>query len=106
MAKKAKKKTYSYVAPANKLLSFFTVPPEHYTQFTAAGTPNTSLPAANGTNHCNFSYAQYMSTAFMLAYAAQNGVFPDAPIVTFMREATPGFTSDTFYRAQAIKVYG
>lgn len=105
-AKKAKKKTYSYVAPANKLLSFFTVPPEHYTQFTAAGTPDTSLPAANGTNHCNFSYAQYMSTAFMLAYAAQNGVFPDAPIVTFLREATPGFTSDTFYRAQAIKVYG
>ena len=57
-AKKTKTRTkYSYVAPERKLLSFFTVPPEHYTQFTAAGTPDTSLPAANGTNQCNFSYA-------------------------------------------------
>lgn len=106
LAKKAKRSTYSYTAPPVKLLSFFTVPPEHYTQFTSAGLPDTSVPAANGTNHCNFSYAQYMSTAFLAGYAAEHGVFPDAPIITFMREATPGFTSDTYYRAPALKVYG
>jgi hypothetical protein len=99
-------KKYSYTAPPQKLLSFFTVPPEHYTQFTAAGSPDTSGPAANGTNHCNFSYAQYMSTAWLTGYSAQYGVFPDAPIVTFMREATPGFSSDTSYRAPLMKVYG
>ena len=106
-ARLAKKKTtYSYTAPPRKLLSFFTVPPEHYTRFTAVGTPDTSGPAANGTNHCNFSYAQYMSTAFLTGYASQFGVFPDAPIVTFMREATPGFSSDTLYRAPLLKIYG
>lgn len=101
-----KKKTYSYTAPQSKLLSFFTVPPEHYTKFTAAGTPDTSVPAANGTNHCNFSYAQYMTTAFLTGYASEHGVFPDAAIVTFLREATPGFSSDTLFRAPALKIYG
>jgi pimeloyl-ACP methyl ester carboxylesterase len=106
-AKKTKTKTkYSYAAPERKLLSFFTVPPEHYTQFTAVGAPDTSGPAANGTNHCNFSYAQYLSTAFFVGYAAEHGGFPDSAVVTFLREATPGFSFDAEYRAPGMKVYG
>ena len=104
--KSKKKKTYSYTAPSRKLLSFFTVPPEHYTQFTAAGMPDTSVPAANGTNHCNFSYGQYMSTAFLSGYAAQHGGFPGAAVVTFLRDATPGFDIDPAYRAPSMKIYG
>jgi hypothetical protein len=107
LAKKPKSaKKYTYAAPPQKLLSFFTVPPEHYTVFTALGSPDTSLPAANGTNHCNFSYAQYMSTAFLAGYAAQFGGFPDPAIVTFLREATPGFSFDPSHTVPTMKVYG
>ncbi|HUW77492.1 MAG TPA: hypothetical protein VMV52_01930 [Candidatus Nanopelagicaceae bacterium] len=106
-AKKEKKnKIYTFTPPPYKLVSFFTEPPQHYTEFSALGSPITTLPAANGTNHCNFSYAQYNTVAFMAGYASQHGVFPDAAITTFLREATPGFTSDTFYRAPLLKVYG
>jgi len=105
LAKKLKQKKYSYTPPANKMLSFFTVPPEHYTQFTSAGLPDTSGPAANGTNHCNFSIGQYLSIAFLAGYAGQNGTFPDAAVVTFLREAIPGFDIDAEYRPSMLKAY-
>lgn len=105
LAKKLKQKKYSYTPPAKKLLSFFTVPPEHYTQFTAVGLPDTSGPAANGTNHCNFSFGQYLSIAFLAGYAAQNGTFPDATVVTFLRETIPGFDIDAEYRPPLLKAY-
>ena len=59
--------------PAYNLIALFGVTPSHYTTFDSNGAPITSTPAANGTNHCNFSVKQYIAIADLLAYASANG---------------------------------
>jgi hypothetical protein len=39
--------------------------------------PITSGPAANGTNHCNFTVKQYIGIADLLAQAATTGALPN-----------------------------
>jgi len=50
--------------------------PANYTKFDAAGSPITSTPAAQGTNHCNFTSAQLVLVAKTLVAASSTGKLP------------------------------
>jgi hypothetical protein len=75
-ARKAYQKTREYKSPANNLLMLWNVTPEKWTTFNAAGSPITTTPAAQGTNHCNFSNAQWLLVARSLVQAANTGKLP------------------------------
>jgi len=67
------KSTLGKGRPPYDLIALFGLTPPHYTTFTALGAPITNVPAANGTNHCNFNVKQYIAVANMLAYASATG---------------------------------
>ena len=75
-AQKAYQSTHQYVAPANKLLMLWNTTPANYTKFDAAGSPITSTPAAQGTNHCNFTTKQLLLVAKYLVEASSTGKVP------------------------------
>ena len=85
--------------------SFITAGPEHYSNFTAAGLPDTSYPAPTSTGHCGFSSMQLLTVAWMANYGAQNGVLPDAEITQFLRETIPGFSTDDMLETPRLKIY-
>jgi hypothetical protein len=59
---------------AYALASIWGMTASHYTKFDAAGLPQTTgVAPANGTNHCNFTVAQYKGVADLLVSAAVNG---------------------------------
>jgi len=92
--------------PANNQLVLWNFPPQKYTKFSAAGAPDTTLPAATGTNHCNFTTSQYLAIADMLAYAADNGVnLSGGALLTKLRKAG-NMTYDRGYAAPKMKFYG
>jgi pimeloyl-ACP methyl ester carboxylesterase len=92
--------------PANNQLVLWNVPAEKYTKYTAAGAPDTSVPAASGTNHCNFTTKQYVAIAELLAYAADNGKnLSGGPMLTKIRKAG-NMTYDRGYTAPKLKYYG
>ena len=92
--------------PANNLLAIWNMPPEKYTKYTAAGAPDTSVPAATGTNHCNFTTSQYMAIADLLAHASANGQhLSGGPLLTKLRKAG-NMTYDRRYEAPRLKYYG
>jgi pimeloyl-ACP methyl ester carboxylesterase len=92
--------------PANNLLAIWNLPPEKYTKYTAAGAPDTSVPAATGTNHCNFTNAQFMAIADLLAHASANGQhLSGGPLLTKLRKAG-NMTYDRRYEAPRLKYYG
>jgi pimeloyl-ACP methyl ester carboxylesterase len=105
-AKANKRVTGEYKKPVNNLLVLWNFPPEKYTKFTAAGAPDTSVPAATGTNHCNFTTKQYLAIADLLAYAAENGKnMSGGPLRTKLRKAGD-MTIDRGYSAPKLKFYG
>ncbi len=74
--------------PVNNQLALWGIPAAKYTKFTAAGSPDTTVAAAPGTNHCNFTVAQYVAVAELLAYAANNGKnMSGGPLLTKLRKA-------------------
>jgi pimeloyl-ACP methyl ester carboxylesterase len=73
---KAYKETRTYKTPTNKLMMLWSITPKSYTKFDAAGSPITSVAAAPGTNHCNFTTAQLMLVAKSLVQASSTGSFP------------------------------
>ena len=75
-ALKAYQKSKSYVSPAKKLLMLWNTTPANYTKFDAAGSPITAVPAAQGTNHCNFTTKQLMLVAKYLVEASSTGKVP------------------------------
>lgn len=92
--------------PANNLLVVWNFPPEKYMKFTAAGAPDTSGPAATGTNHCNFTVSQYLAIADLLAYAADNGKnLSGGALLTKLRKAG-NMTFDRGYSAPKLKGLG
>ncbi|MFM8842866.1 MAG: alpha/beta hydrolase family protein [Actinomycetota bacterium] len=102
----AAKKAGERKRPANKQLVLWNFPLEKYTKFTAAGSPDTTVPAATGTNHCNFTTSQYMAIADLLAYAADNGVnMSGGALLTKLRKAG-NMTYDRGYSAPKLKYYG
>ncbi|MDA2962352.1 MAG: hypothetical protein O3A27_01140 [Actinomycetota bacterium] len=71
------KSTRSYVAPVKKLVTFWSITPSKgYTTFSSAGSPITTTPAAPGTNHCNFTTAQFLLVAKTLVHASKTGKLP------------------------------
>ena len=102
----AVKKAKGYKRPANNQLVLWNFPREKYTKYTAAGAPDTSVPAATGTNHCNFTTSQYMAIADLLAYASANGKhLSGGPLLTKIRKAG-NMTYDRGYSAPQLKYYG
>ena len=102
----AVKKAKGYKRPANNQLVLWNFPLQKYTKYTAAGAPDTSLPAATGTNHCNFTTSQYMAIADLLAYASVNGKhLSGGPLLTKIRKAG-NMTYDRGYSAPQLKYYG
>ena len=98
----ANKKAGIRTRPVNNQLSLWTIPPEKYSKFTATGSPDTSAPAASGTNHCNFTVSQYLAIADLLAYAAENGKnMSGGALYTKLRKA--GITYDRGYAAPTMK---
>jgi pimeloyl-ACP methyl ester carboxylesterase len=102
----AVKKAKGYKRPANNQLVLWNFPLEKYTKYTAAGSPDTSVPAATGTNHCNFTTSQYMAIADLLAYASNTGKhLSGGPLLTKIRKAG-NMTYDRGYSAPRLKYYG
>jgi pimeloyl-ACP methyl ester carboxylesterase len=102
----AAKKAGERKRPANNQLVLWNFPPEKYTKYTAAGAPDTTVAAATGTNHCNFSTSQYMAIADLLAYAADNGKnMSGGALLTKLRKAG-NMTYDRGYSAPRLKYYG
>jgi len=94
----AVKKAKGYKRPANNQLVLWNFPLEKY--------PDTSVPAATGTNHCNFTTSQYMAIADLLAYASTNGKhLSGGPLLTKIRKAG-NMTYDRGYSAPRLKYYG
>jgi pimeloyl-ACP methyl ester carboxylesterase len=92
--------------PVNNVLAIWNLPPEKYTKYTAAGAPDTSVPAATGTNHCNFTTSQYMAIADLLAHASAKGQhLSGGPLLTKLRKAG-NMTYDRGYSAPQLKYYG
>ena len=92
--------------PTNNQLALWSIPPEKYTKFTATGSPNTAVAAAPGTNHCNFTVAQHLAVADLLAYASSNGRnLSGGALLTKIRKAG-NMTYDRGYIAPKMKYYG
>ena len=102
----AAKKEGTRKKPANNQLVLWNFPPEKYSKFTATGSPDTTVAAATGTNHCNFSVSQYLAIADLLAYAADNGKnMSGGALYTKIRKAG-NMTYDRGYEAPRLKYYG
>ena len=102
----AAKKEGTRKKPANNQLVLWNFPPEKYTKFTATGSPDTTVAAATGTNHCNFSVSQYLAIADLLAYAAETGKnMSGGALYTKIRKAG-NMTYDRGYSAPKMKYYG
>ena len=102
----AAKKEGTRKKPANNQLVLWNFPPEKYSKFTATGSPDTTVPAATGTNHCNFTVSQYLAIADLLAYAAETGKnMSGGALYTKIRKAG-NMTYDRGYSAPKLKYYG
>ena len=102
----AAKKAGERKRPTNNQLVLWNFPAQKYTKYTAAGSPDTTVPAASGTNHCNFTTSQYLAVAELLAYAADNGYnLSGGPLLTKIRKAG-NMTLDRGYAAPKMKYYG
>ena len=105
-ARDSYKKSGTYKRPDSKLLSIWNFPASKYTKYTALGAPDTTVAAASGTNHCNFTTSQYLAVADLLAYASENGThLVGGALYTKLRKAG-GMTLDKEYRAPLLKAYG
>jgi pimeloyl-ACP methyl ester carboxylesterase len=103
---KAYQTTREYKTPTNKLLMLWNPTPAGYTKFSAAGLPDTSLPAAQGTNHCNFTSAQLVLVAKQLVQASSTGKFTSGgALYTAVRKAG-NLSIDKGIRAPWLKSYG
>ncbi len=105
-AAKAYKTSRSFKTPTNKLLMLWNTTPAGYTKFNAAGLPDTSLPAAQGTNHCNFTSAQLVLVAKSMVQASNTGLLPSGgALYTAVRKAG-NLSVDKGIRAPWLKSYG
>jgi pimeloyl-ACP methyl ester carboxylesterase len=105
-ARKAYQSSGSYAAPANKLLMLWNTTPASYTKFDAAGSPITSTPAAQGTNHCNFTTAQLLLVAKSMVQTSNTGKLPSGgALYTAVRKAG-NLSIDKGISAPWLKYYG
>lgn len=105
-AAKAYQATRDYKTPAKKLLMLWNTTPANYTKFDAAGSPITSTPAAQGTNHCNFTSAQLVLVAKSLVQASSTGKLPSGgALYTAVRKAG-NLSIDKGISVPWLKAYG
>ena len=105
-ARKAYQSTREYKNPTNKLLMLWNTTPANYTKFDAAGSPITSTPAAQGTNHCNFTSAQLVLVAKSLVQASSTGKLPSGgALLTAVRKAG-NLSVDKGISVPWLKAYG
>ena len=98
--------THQYTSPAKNFIAIWAPTPNTYTKFTATGAPDTSVPGANGTGHCNYTDAQMLAIAHLVGSAAKTGVLKSGgPLTTLVRKAG-GLSLDPKFRAPLLKFYG
>ena len=103
---KAYQTTRDYKTPTNKLLMLWNTTPSSYTKFAATGAPITSIPAAQGTNHCNFTSAQLVLVAKSLVQASSTGKLPSGgALYTAVRKAG-NLSIDKGISVPLLKYYG
>jgi pimeloyl-ACP methyl ester carboxylesterase len=102
---KAYQKTREYKSPTNKLLMLWNTTPESYTRFDAAGSPITSTPAAPGTNHCNFTTAQWLLVARSLVQAANTGKLPSGGALNTAVRKAGNLSTDKNINVPLLKYY-
>jgi len=96
------KKTRSYVAPTNNLVTLWAKTAPSYSKFTAAGSPDLSAPAGAGTGHCLFTSAQWLAAANLMTTTLTNGKFPNGgPITSAARKV--GLSYDKEFRVPVFK---
>ena len=105
-ALKAYQTTRSYKTPTNKLLMLWNTTPSSYTKFNEAGSPITSVPAAQGTNHCNFTSAQLVLVAKSLVAASSTGKLPAGGALNTAVRKAGNLSVDKGIRAPWLKSYG
>ena len=98
-------KSGSYKAPKKNLISIWSTTPAAYTTFTSAGAPVTTTPAAPGTNHCNFTAAQYLVVAQELVSAGQTGKFLSGGKFRNLVRRAKNLSIDPFFNAPLLKFY-
>ena len=89
----------------NNLMVIWNFPPDKYTTFTAAGTPDTTKPAANGTKHCNYTVAQLTTMAELGALAAVTGKLPSTAQAAVLMRRAGGLSFDRTFEAALLKFY-
>ena len=103
---KAYQKTREFKTPTNKLLMLWNTTPAGYTKFNEAGSPITSTPAAQGTNHCNFTSAQLVLVAKSLVQASNTGKLPSGSAMVRAVRVAGTLSVDKGIRAPWLKSYG
>jgi pimeloyl-ACP methyl ester carboxylesterase len=105
-AKQASYNGGSYVPAKSKILAIWSITPKSWTKFDAAGSPITTAAAAPGTNHCNFTTANYLTVAkFMVEAGKSGGITWDGAARKAVR-ASKGLLVDPDFRAPLLKYYG
>jgi pimeloyl-ACP methyl ester carboxylesterase len=105
-AQKASYGKISYQTPKKQLLAIWSVTPKSWTTFDAAGAPITTTPAAPGTNHCNFTTANYLTVAKLLVESGKSGTLTwNAAAMSAVRKSK-GLLVDSNFRAPLLKFYG
>jgi pimeloyl-ACP methyl ester carboxylesterase len=105
-AQKAYQTTRTYKTPTNKLLMLWNTTPSSYTKFNEAGSPITSTPAAQGTNHCNFTSAQLVLVAKSLVQASSTGKLPSGGALNTAVRKAGNLSVDKGIRLPWLKSYG
>lgn len=99
------KKSHEYNQPTKNLLSIWSTTPAAYTTFTSDGAPITTTPAAPGTNHCNFTAAQYLVVAQELVFAGKNGKFLPGGLTYNLVRKAKNLSVDPFFSFALMKYY-
>jgi pimeloyl-ACP methyl ester carboxylesterase len=102
---KAYQKTREYKSPTNKLLMLWNTTPSSYTKFNEAGSPITSTPAAPGTNHCNFTTAQWLLVARSLVQAGNTGKLPSGGALNTAVRKAGNLSTDKAINVPLLKYY-
>jgi pimeloyl-ACP methyl ester carboxylesterase len=98
----AAKKSRSYVAPTNNLVTLWAKTAPKYSKFTAAGSPDLSATAGAGTGHCLFTAAQWLAAADLMTSTLKDGKFPlGGKITTSARKV--GLSYDNKFRVPTFK---
>ena len=103
---KAYQTTRTYKTPAKNLLMLWNTTPANYTKFDAAGSPITSTPAAQGTNHCNFTSAQLVLVAKTLVAASSTGKLPTGGALNTAVRKAGNLSMDKGISIPYLKSYG